>query len=1042
MRQLLILSFLVSCTALLAQHHDWEDPNIVRVNTLPAGATMLAAPTVAIARQEDRTANPWYRSLNGTWQFKYSPNPKDRPKDFYQTDFNAAGFQLIPVPANWEMEGHGTRIYTNWMYPFEPVNPPYIPHDESESPHRSNPVGSYLKSFDVPADWADQRIILHFGGVSSAYYVWVNGRKVGYAQGSRLPAEFDVTDYVQNGKNQLAVEVYRWCDGSYFEDQDHWRLSGIHREVFLRAQPKTHVSDAFITTDLDEQYQNATLRVVPRFFYAGPDDIADHTLEMHVLDQAGQALPDGRDTFELNNILAVYRREQYIGTNGKFQPFRLEAEVATPKKWTAETPNLYTLILRFKDANGKLLHAQAIEFGFREVEWGKEGLLVNGRRIILFGVNRHDHDPETGKVVSRERMLEDVLLMKQFNVNAVRTSHYPNDPYFYTLCDRYGLYVLDEVNNETHKIGGLLSSWPEWVNTQLQRTIGLVERDKNHASVIGWSLGNESGSGPADAVAAAFIKDYDPTRFVHSESANEWPDGVSRDPYAFVDVRSRMYHPVDSMYALADRPDDRPAIYCEFAHSMNNSSGHLYKFADMFRNNKKLAGGFIWDWVDQGLYKTAPDGTRYFAYGGDFGEEYHDGPFCLNGVVWPDRTPQPALYEVKHAYQPVAVTRDGDRYTVHNRNSFVDLSYGTLHWSMLVDGTEKDKGQIPVPAVEAGGTYTFDSPINLPRHGEIALNFRFQQTAAAHGVPAGHLVATDQFLLREGVVLPKVKTGKKLETIETADQIILKGAGSTAVIDTESGRLRSYLRDGRERLSAPMEPNFWRAPTDNDLARGILENSSGWKDLADRMTVRELTPIKDKMSVGVRAEYDFKESENALAVEYRLDGNGRLTVAYDFRPDPALGTPLRVGMMLRVPGRYHTVDYYGRGPQENYVDRQNGAHLGHYVLPMAEFAQSYIHPQAFANREDVRRFELKDAAGRVGFRATGQDLSVSAYPYSQAQLEAAKHTIDLPQTDFITVFLDYGQEGVGGDNTWSPRAQAHEEHRLNAERMQYTFTLE
>ncbi len=642
--------------------NDWENPEINGLNREPARATMFSYSSEDDAKTCDRKKSDRILSLDGTWDFYFSPTPEGAPNNFYE--FRVKDWDTIEVPSNWELKGYGTAIYTNIKYPFK-VNPPYIDHSD-------DPVGCYQRSFVIPDSWKDMQITLHFGGVSSAFYVWVNGKFVGYGEDSMLPSEFNITDKVIKGENIISVKVYRWSDGSYLEDQDHWRLSGIQREVMVLAEPKIRISDFFVQTRLDSEYKNASLQIRPRIQNKYHKDLEGISLEAMLYD------PDGKDVLnqpmkrDVSGIVnEVYPRLD----NVKFA--LMEAEVINPLKWTAETPNLYTLVFSLKDDEGKLLEAKSVYVGFRSIETNSEGqILINGRPIVIYGVNRHEHDPYNGKVVSKEDMLKDILLMKRFNINAVRTSHYPNNPEWYDLCDEYGIYVLDEANLETHGLGGYLSNQPEWNNAFMERAIRMVERDKNHPSIIIWSLGNESGRGPNHAAMAGWIKDYDFTRLIHYEPAQGdpskpgyinpgepgYPDRsitLKENPVdqAWVDVLGRFYPTPSMAQEVAEQPgDNRPIIFSEYAHSMGNSTGNLKELWDVFRSEKRIAGGFIWDWIDQGIIKTDKDGKKYYAYGGDFGDKINDGDFCINGITFPDHTPKPALYEAKKVFQPIYIS--------------------------------------------------------------------------------------------------------------------------------------------------------------------------------------------------------------------------------------------------------------------------------------------------------------------------------------------------------------------------------------------------
>ena len=681
----------------------WEDPLIHQLNRLPSRATFYSYETQILAKNDVREQSTRFKSLNGDWQFYWVAKPEEASETFQENNFDASSWKSIDVPSNWEMRGFGKAIYTNSTYPFF-SNYPFINHSD-------NPVGHYIKTFTIDESWKDKDVILHFGGVSSAFYVWVNGAFVGYSEDTRLPSEFDITKYIKSGKNKIAVKVYRWCDGSYLEDQDNWRLSGIEREVFLQAVPKVRMADFTVRTKLDENYQDAVLQIRPEFTVNLEDKfiekvghfsnnplktvVDDWTLTTQLLDAQGNEV-NPEQTLKLATFLGEKhppRDQVYFGI--------IELNVKTPHKWSADEPYLYTLLFSIKDNQGNLVEASSTKVGFRDLKIDEKGrFLVNGNPVKLIGVNRHDHNMSNGKTVSRADMEKDVQLMKKFNFNAVRTAHYPNDPYFYDLCDQYGIYVMDEANLETHGIRGKVSRDPLWANAFLERGNRMVERDKNHPSIIMWSLGNESGMGPNHAAMSGWIKEIDPTRFVHYEGAQGdqtdprykkdfWPSdqGNPTDP-KWVDMLSRMYPQPQELEDLINNTsfDKRPVLMCEYAHSMGNSLGNYKAYWDVVYKYDRALGGFIWDFIDQGILQKDSNGKKYFAYGGDFGDVPNDGSFCLNGIVAADRTPKPEIYEAKKVNQPVvikAVDALKGTFSILNRHHASHLSKYNLRLLLL-----------------------------------------------------------------------------------------------------------------------------------------------------------------------------------------------------------------------------------------------------------------------------------------------------------------------------------------------------------------------
>ncbi|MEM9888798.1 MAG: glycoside hydrolase family 2 TIM barrel-domain containing protein [Bacteroidota bacterium] len=1037
MKRIFALSILISLFIQIQAQPlpDWENPLVYSVGRLPAHATLYTYNSPEKALAGDRTDSPFIQFLNGPWKFNYSPTPAERPMDFYEKDFDDVSWKEIFVPSNWELQGFGDPIYTNWMMPFDPAIPPYVQSKTPYNIHQSNPVGSYRRQFGVPASWVrNKRIVLHFAGVSSAFYVWVNGQKVGYSQGSRTPAEFDITDVVEAGINEVAVEVYRFSDGSYLEDQDHWRLSGIHREVMIVVTPKNYIEDVFVQPELDENYEDAVLKIQPKLHFRDPAEVEDYTIEAQLYDAEKKAVLEEKMQFEASEMTKFFEKTTNIQPYGDPPRFVMEANVKNPKKWSAEHPNLYTVVVTLRNGEGRHLESKSMKIGFRKVEWGSEGLKVNGEEVILLGVNRHDHDPETGKAVGRNRMLEDILLMKRHNINAVRTSHYPNDVTFYELCDEYGLYVMDETNLETHATGNYISNLPEYAGQMLDRTIRMVERDKNHPSIISWSLGNEAGTGPNHAAMAAWIRYRDDSRFIHNEGGH-YKD--VDEPY--LEVRSRMYTKLEKMKATSAM-DDRPLMYCEYAHSMGNSTGNLFKFVDLFRNDPKVIGGFIWDWVDQGLYKTSEDGQQYFAYGGDFGEEYTDGAFCLNGLIFPDRTPQPALFECKYLFQPIQAALEGKQIRLTNLNDFTDLDAYEMRYELLENGEVAQEGKVDLPAISPNVSQSINLPkLEMDANTAYALNLSFRLKKATNWADKGHEVAYEQFVLRESGT-SNVSMKMAMQSEESSTQITVKSGQASITFSKETGNLVSYKLNDKELMTAPLELNYWRAPTDNDYAWRMPNMMGEWKDAAQKATLDKLDVVKDsEEQMSIVANYRLLDGKAQQIVQYEVNSGGAIKVTAQLEAENAPEL-VRYGMTFALPAAYENISYYGKGPHESYADRQMSAKMGTYQQKVSDWHTPYIRPQENGNRMGVQWAEFTDKAGN-GIRIEGRDLNLSAHTYTQADLAAAKHTIDLPERDFITIKVDHAQMGVGGDDTWSPRSRPHEEFRLSAGSYKYSFIL-
>ncbi|MEM6377380.1 MAG: glycoside hydrolase family 2 TIM barrel-domain containing protein [Bacteroidota bacterium] len=986
------------------------------------------------------------------WLVCLAPVPEQAPKDFFQSNYNDQDWKTIPVPANWELHGYGTAIYTNITYPFVPVNPPLPPEDD-------NPTGSYRTNFTVPSNWADMQISLTFGGVSSAYYVWLNGQLVGYSEDSMLPTHFDITDFVQSGENVLAVQVFRYSDAAYLEDQDHWRMSGIQRDVYISAAPKVQLYDFFVQTDLDENYEDATLKIRPRIKNFDNRNLEGYQLKAMLFDADQQAVLPAEMTIPVQRIY-----KERFGQRGK-PPFDLmNAEVKNPMKWSAEHPYLYTLVFELVDDKGQVLESRSTKVGFREVEIKKGELFVNGTSVLLYGVNRHDHDPITGKVVSKEAMLQDILTMKRFNFNAVRTSHYPNNEYWYQLCDEYGIYLIDEANLETHGIGGQLSNDPSYSAAFLERAVRMVERDKNHPSIIFWSLGNESGSGFNHATMAEWIKYYDATRFVHYEGAQTTRPGqpkqrkdLLRDP-EYVDMVSRMYNSIDYMVQRAtwEGEKDRPVIWCEYAHSMGNSTGNLFKFWDAIREHPRMIGAFIWDWKDQGLLQKLDDGTEYYAFGGDMGDtEINDANFCMNGVVDPAGVPKPAMQECKMVFQPVEISSVdllAKKIKVLNRHHFQNLNQYDIHWSISEDGVVLQKGELAALDLAAGNSKEISVPFEQPdlRAGaEYFLRISFVLNVDKNWVEKGHEVAWSQFklpFLNQGKQLNISKLGK-VKFNENTNQIRVSAKGMQAIIDKTTGQLTSYKSRGKELIHQPLMPQFWRPTTDNDRGGGKTPQRLGiWKTAgkdAQLLKVESTSPAgKD---FWVSSTYQLAGQKAEMKIQYQFLGDGSLVIHSNFDLADGAKLPMlpRFGLQMQIPKDYRKLTYLGKGPHENYSDRQLSADVGRYESDILEDYQMYIRPQESSNRTEVRWFRVSDEQGQGWqFTAVSDLLSFSAWPYTTEDIDNALHTYDLKQRDFITLNIDHLQMGVGGDDSWSPKALPHPEFRVQAKSYQYSFMIQ
>ncbi len=1013
---------------------DWENSQVIGINKEPPYYSFMHYPDQQSALADSTLAvhTPYYQSLDGQWHFHFSKNPAERPKDFYKTAFNDSKWAKIPVPSMWQLEGYDRPIYLNIRYPFHPDYPAHPPLVNADN----NPVGSYLTIFTVPQDWDGREVFIHFDGVESAFYIWVNGEKVGYSQGRMTPAEFNLTPFLKKGKNRLAVEVYRWSDGSYLEDQDMWRYCGIFRPVYLYSTPKEHLEDFFVRSSLDNRYENGLMHITVKVRNSSDDNYPPATVEAYLYDQQGKLVGNGpiAQTKTITDIPA--------GTDGIAE---LYAQVPNPGQWTAETPNLYTVVLVMKDSNGNVLEAARTTTGFRNIEIKDGMLLVNGVPVKLKGVNMQDFDPYHGRAVDFKWIEKDVKLLKQANINTVRMSHYPHDPRYYALFDKYGMYVLDEADLESHGMHErelLPGSDPLWTNACVDRMARMIARDKNHPSVIIWSLGNEAGYGENFAIMAAYARAVDPSRPIHYEQMNSVADMVSH-----------MYPtPSDLQHMAMDPTIHKPIFMCEYDHSMGNSTGGLTAYWDLINHYKNLIGGCIWDWVDQGLYKKDAKGKMFWAYGGDYGDVPNDGNFNINGFVNPDRTPHPAYYEIKHVYQYVTFTA-GDlskgQIMIHNGYFHASLRNYDIQWSLTQNGKEIQSGIIDTLTTPANGWARLHLPIKEPTlkaGSEYWLNLNVTLKNKEYWADKGFTVAWDQFKMPWAVApAPQLgeADGTPVQVTQSGDAILLSGTSFKVVIDKQTGALQNYSWNGKELISGPLRPNFWRAPTDNDKA-GWHEELDAWKNAGKERRVTSVNIIKqDDQSVMVAVKGTLPVGESTWQVAYTIYENGIVKVEESLNPIGQVPPCIpKIGMTLRIPKEFESMCWYGRGPQENYPDRQTGATVGIYSGLVDSLWTNYVRPQDNGNRDDVRWVRFTNAAEQ-GLMAVGEPtLSVSAWPYSLQDLEQATHIDGLPTRDYITVNLDDKQMGVGGIDTWSRNARAMPQYRLPGDQSyHYTFYL-
>ena len=999
--------------------NDWENPQVVGRNKEPGHVPLVPYPDEQAALDGDRSASSYFESLNGDWQFNWSPNPASAPGSFYEEEFDAGAWARVTVPGNWQLQGYGVPIYTNVQYPFPIDDLPGVPEED-------NPVGSYRRRFAIPGSWEDRQVFMCFEGVDSAFYLWVNGEMVGYSQGSRLPAEFNVTPYVRTGDNTLAVRVFRWSDGSYLEDQDHWRLSGIYRDVYLVSVPSVHVRDVWVRTELDEDYRDAVLRVQAVVRNYGSHDAAGHVVEVKLLDGGvNRRISESVDqqVYQSKNRQVCELARGFAVGAGDEIALELEQVVSDPIKWSAECPHLYKLLVTLRSPDGTVLEVQNCRVGFRQVELGDGRMLVNGVPVLIKGVNRHEHDPDRGKAVTVDSMVEDIRLMKQFNLNAVRTSHYPNDPRWYDLCDEYGLYVFDEANIESHGVWDRLARDPVWETAFMERAVRMVERDKNHPCVIVWSLGNESGYGPNFDTVADWIHGRDPTRLIHYHPAEDAP---------IVDVLAPMYPSVDQIVEMArELGETRPVVMCEYAHSMGNSTGNLKEYWEAIEAHGRLQGGFIWDWVDQGLRQVTGEGEEWFAYGGDFDDEPTDGSFCINGLVFPDRDPKPALWEVKKVSEPVSVEPIdllAGVLRIVNRHHFLDLSELDISWKLAADAQVLQAGRLPRLETPAGASEIVTIPFSRPALEPGVEYWLTLSFTLAHAVPwadAGHEVAWAQFKVPFDVPARSVLRVVDMPGLglqESESDITVHGP-DLLVFAKKEGVIASWRHGGAELVRRGPVLNVWRAPTDNDEGQpgsqqlAVLWREAGLDRLRHRVEKVAASQVKPQVvRIEVRSFVCPPDCTDGFHCEYiyTIYGSGDVVMDVTVLPGKHLPPLPRVGLQMCLPGEYDDFGWYGRGPHETYADRKVGAQVGVYSGTVDEQYVPYITPQENGNKTDVRWAALTNDGG-LGLLVVGMPmLNVSVHRFATEDLTRARHTCELEPREDITLNLDHGQSGLGG----------------------------
>jgi beta-galactosidase len=1021
---LTFLGYLWFMLPLISQMADWENPQVFRLNNEPAHNLVIPYPNLLSALQKGNDNSPYYLLLNGKWDFKWCENPMVVPDSFYYKSYDITSWESISVPGNWQLQGnYDPPVFSNILHPF-PANPPKVPKDY-------NPTGLYRTTFSVPLHWKDRQVFLHLAGVQSSCEIWINNRKVGYSEDGMTPAEYNITSYLVPGENLLAAKVINWSDGSYLEDQDFWRLSGIYRDVFLYATPSVHIRDYQIITDFDSLYQDARLQITFLLKNFSRKVAPGKSLQLTLCS------PSGNEIFKkIVQIKDFISQEETV--------LMLDEFVKNPLKWSAESPNLYLLTVELMENDGAVSESFVTRVGFREVEIRNGQFLLNGKAIEVKGVNRHEFDMHNGRALNRESMIQDIKLMKQHNINAVRTSHYPNDPKWYDLCDEYGLYIMDEANIESHELWAVrnlqIAEDTLWQNSWIDRGISMVHRDKNHPSVLWWSMGNETGWGRNFDAMYRAIKNADPTRPVHYESKTPaYANILSR-----YDIISMMYPEISDIIRLMNEDPARPVIICEYAHSMGNSLGNFKKYWDVFYKYPRLQGGFTWDWVDQGLWSSDSTGKGYWNI-----INYIDGANTGDGLVNPDRTPQPEIAELKKVLQPVRVSAQDlgrGKFVMHNGNFFTDLSHLQLCWYITENGIKIQSGVIPnlhVPPQDSSQfDITYRQPVIKPET-EYFLNLSFILKESTPWAQRGHEVAWEQFSLHSGAhAMPNLE-GRSLK-IERGKGLIISGDHFRVGFDEKSGLLSSYTLGSEILVNSTIVPCLWRVPTENDLG-GYFSFAASWRKAGlDSMTLIPISKEEDlagRNPIRLTRSYNLSFAAGSISykVTYKIYKSGAIHVENHFTVLDSFPPLPRIGVAFNMPASYNQVCWFGKGPHETYRDRKEGAMIGLYQGKVRDQHFAYIFPQENGNKADVRwmRLTAPDEAGLL-IKADSL-LNINIQDYSQESLEKSRITYELQRGALNYIHIDWQQMGLGGDDSWSQRV--HPEYRLTQKEYLFSFWL-
>ncbi|MFN8206876.1 MAG: glycoside hydrolase family 2 TIM barrel-domain containing protein [Bacteroidales bacterium] len=1032
MRILSFLSgfFLVISLSAQTKSPMWLDEKVSSENRPPMHASFFAFENENMATAGDWKTSGNYLNLNGLWKFNWVEKPETMPANFESLTFDDSQWRDFPVPANWEVNGYGVPIYVNIGYEFQNLmgpNPPQVPMD-------INPTGVYRKIIDLPAGWEGRQVVLHIGAAKSNLAVWINGKYTGYSEDGKLPSEFDITKYLNTGKNLIVLKVMRWCDGTYLEGQDFWRLSGITRDCYLVARQPVHLADFATVTELDDSCTNGTLHLSLKLSQS-----SGATAKVQLF-RSGKPVASEEIAFSHETMKTI------------------SMQVPGVEPWSAEKPDLYDLQIKLFAESGELIEVVPARIGFREVEIRDGLLLVNGKPILIKGVNRHETDPLTGQTISHEAMLRDVKLMKQFNINAVRTCHYPDDEYWYRLCDEYGIYLIDEANNESHGIGydpdKTLANKPSWRDAHLLRVQRMMQRDRNHPSVIIWSLGNEAGNGYNFYECYLWLKENDPTRPVHYERAVY--DYRNFRTEFNTDIICPMYPYPGSLldYVAHNSKPKKPFIFCEYAHAMGNSLGNFSDYWQIIRSNPRhFQGGFIWDFVDQGLRKITANDDTIMAYGGDYGPAGtpSDNNFLCNGIFYPNRIPNPHAWEMKKLYQEIQTSLvNQTTLAVYNEKFFSDLAGIQMEWSLMVNGQAKQTGKIVKLDVPPHATREYILPLKMPKEGEVFLNVRFVRTTDVPLVSKGHIVAEDQhYLSGKPVVLSPLKTGPAISITKNEKGISLQSSVFNARFNKLTGLLEEYVvkKNAYVDPSYPVTPSFWRAPTDNDMGAGLHLRMKAWKEAGESLLLKSIETKEENNLVVVIASYDLPVVSSSLVMSYTFSGEGELMVEEHLQTTAGKKAEMlpRFGINWVLPDGFEKIEYYGHGPWENYQDRCTGSPVGLYKQTVSSQFYPYVRPQETGNKTGIRWFKINNGTTGRSLTIQGDSLlSMSALHFLDEDLDDGtkkdqRHSGELKARPLTRLHIDMEQMGVGGIDSWG--AWPLEQYRIPYKDYVYRFRV-